>query len=177
MGLSKCIQLDEWESFRERFHYDSWIFKFIANIFVEMEDYLELQSLFHLCKVYIYTDSIETFTTFTVNRVGISHQIESYDNLFNFQRKKEKKIRKKFIQIFPKNSKKLKLFQLREEIWIGLRLDRKLSNPPPLSTSSPAAIPIPIPGGEGSVLKWFFPQGHRVAKNTLSLFPPPPPPS
>lgn len=74
-----------------------------------MEDYLELQSLFHLCKVYIYiyTDSIETFTTFTVNRVGISHQIESYDNLFNFQRKKEKKIRKKFTQIFPKNSKKL----------------------------------------------------------------------
>lgn len=63
---------------QERFHYESWIFKFIANIFVETEDYLELHSYSSICistYIYIYLSGLSRLSR--VNRVGISHRIKS----------------------------------------------------------------------------------------------------
>lgn len=100
-GLFVISIIISWTNKRER--PSRFLFKFIVNIFMEtIRDYLELQSLFHLyIYIYMYIDSIETFTTFTVNRVRINHQeIESLLRSLRFSNR-----RRRNLTIFPDSNK------------------------------------------------------------------------
>lgn len=162
-----------WTNKRER--PSRFLFKFIVNIFMEtIRDYLELQSLFHLyIYIYMYTDSIETFTTFTVNRVRINHQeIESLLRSLRFSNK-----RRRNMTIFPDSNK---LFN--KTIPNYSRKSRNRNTISKIGSSSPQhpqeqiyRFQDPRFQRGGSVSKWFFfsPRPPRVAENTLSSLPSP----
>lgn len=135
-----------------------------------IRDYLELQSLFFHLHIYMYTDSIETFTTFTVNRVRINHQeIESLLRSLRFSNK-----RRRNMTIFPDSNK---LFNKTIPNY-----SRKSRNRNTISSTSLHLLQEPIHRFQdprfqrgGSVSKWFFfpPRPPRVAENTLSSLPSP----
>lgn len=137
-----------------------------------IRDYLELQSLFHLyIYIYMYTDSIETFTTFTVNRVRISHQeIESLLRSLRFSNK-----RRRNMTIFPDSNK---LFN--KTIPNYSRKSRNM-----ISKTSPQHPCIfsrsrYTDSREGPRFQngFFFPQGHHAwLKTPFPPFPPLPSPA
>lgn len=140
-----------------------------------IRDYLELQSLFHLyIYIYMYIDSIETFTTFTVNRVRINHQeIESLLRSLRFSNK-----RRRNMTIFPDSNK---LFNKTIPNY-----SRKSRNRNTISSTSLHLLQEPIHRFQdprfqrgGSVSKWFFfPQGHHAwLKTPFPPFPPLPSPA